>query len=146
MNNIVSKCIDGVLYKAQFKGVAFASNIDTKYRDDKSSVELGDILFSEVLISPEIDDPDEFFEDLDSYTRVRDFLWKVANGTYEKKKGKVFLKKKVEKDWGAWRLVFTDLANFTYDEVFRRMTPQEIEEANIALDIVHAEIKKASKR
>jgi hypothetical protein len=38
------------------------------------------------------------------------------------------------------------MANFTYDEVFNHMTPQEIAKANIALDIVSAEIKKQSKK
>lgn len=38
------------------------------------------------------------------------------------------------------------MANFTYDEVFHHMTPQEIAEANIALDIVSQEIKKQMKK
>lgn len=38
------------------------------------------------------------------------------------------------------------MANFTHDYVFNHMTPQEIEEANIALDIVNDQIKKQSKK
>lgn len=38
------------------------------------------------------------------------------------------------------------MANFTYDEVFNQMLPQEIEEANIALDIIEAEIKRRQKK
>jgi hypothetical protein len=45
-----------------------------------------------------------------------------------------------------WRLVYCDYANFTYDEVFNRMTPQEIKSANIALDLIQEEIKKETKK
>lgn len=38
------------------------------------------------------------------------------------------------------------MANFDYNTVFNQMTPQEIEKANIALDIVNEQIKKQSKR
>ena len=37
--------------------------------------------------------------------------------------------------WYAWRLVLSG-AGFSYDEVFRRMAPAELEDANTALDIM----------
>ena len=37
------------------------------------------------------------------------------------------------------------MANFDYNTVFFQMTPQEIEEANIALDIVEEQLKNATK-
>lgn len=66
--------------------------------------------------------------------------------TFEAKKTKAELKKRVRNNWAAWRLIYCEMANFTFDEVFHCMTPQEIEEANIALDIVNEEIKRQSKR
>ena len=38
------------------------------------------------------------------------------------------------------------MANFDYNTVFNQMTPDEIEEANIALDIVQDQLKKQSKK
>lgn len=55
---------------------------------------------------------------------------------------KVQLKQRVKDHWGAWRLILSEYGNFTHDYVFHHMTPQEIDEANIALDIHYAEIKK----
>lgn len=43
-------------------------------------------------------------------------------------------------------MVFCDMANFTHDYVFNHMTPQEIQEANIALDIVQKQIKSQTKK
>ncbi len=37
--------------------------------------------------------------------------------------------------WYAWRLVLSG-AGFTYGDVFCRMTPAELEDANVALDIL----------
>ena len=34
-----------------------------------------------------------------------------------------------------WRLVLSDISNFTFNEVFHQMTQDEIEEANMALDL-----------
>lgn len=144
MNNIVEKEIDGILYKASYKGLAYATMIEDQFRDNKSSLLLGEILFGEVLISPKVDIDD--FADMRSYLRVRDFLLEVASGNLSKPKSDSELKRKVKDQWGAWRLIYCDMANFTYDEVFHRMTPQEIKEANIALDIVQAEIQKRTKK
>lgn len=38
------------------------------------------------------------------------------------------------------------MGNFDYNTVFNQMTPQEIAEANIALDIVQEQIKKETRR
>ena len=38
------------------------------------------------------------------------------------------------------------MANFTYDYVFFHMTPQEIDEANIALDEVQKQLKRAGRK
>lgn len=65
--------------------------------------------------------------------------------TFTIRRTKAQLKQRVKKNWGAWRLIFCDMANFTYNEVFYHMTPQQIEEANIALDIVNEQIKKQTK-
>lgn len=39
----------------------------------------------------------------------------------------------------------SDIGGFTYGEVFFRMTPQQIDEANIALDIAAKAREKAAK-
>ena len=65
------------------------------------------------------------------------------------KRSKSQLEQRVLNNWGAWRLVLSD-RGFTFTEVFHNMTPQEIDEANIALnrqiEAENAEMKKASKR
>ena len=143
MNNIVEKEIDGILYRASYKGIAFADKLEEHLKDTKSTLAFGEQLFKEVLISPKVEIDD--FADMESYNRVRDFLIEVATGGFEKPQSQSKLKQKVRSQWSLWRLVFCDMANFTHEEVFHKMTPQEIEEANIALDIVFAEIKKKNK-
>lgn len=44
-----------------------------------------------------------------------------------------------------YRLLLSD-CGFTYQDVFFKMTPQEIQKANIALDIKMQEEKKAMKK
>ncbi len=44
-----------------------------------------------------------------------------------------------------WRLVYSD-GGFDYNTVFHQMTPDEINEANLALDRVIKEQQKAAKR
>ena len=55
----------------------------------------------------------------------------------------------MKNNWGAWRLVFSE-RGFDYNTVFNQMTPQEIDEANIALNIQikyeNEEMKKASRK
>ena len=61
------------------------------------------------------------------------------------KKNVAELKKEVGEEWDYWRLLFCDIANFDYNTVFNQMTPQQVLKANIALDIVNEQIKKANK-
>ena len=54
------------------------------------------------------------------------------------------LKQRIRNNWGAWRLIFSD-RGFDYKTVFGKesMTIQDIEEANMALDMqIKAERKK----
>ena len=144
MNNIVEKEIDGIVYKASFQGMAYAYSFYEKYSKKGTSKARDNALFKEILISPKVEIDD--FDDINSYSKVRDFLLEVVTGKYYQKQRRGSSRKKVKDLWGCWRLVYCDMANFTYDEVFHRMNPQEIEEANIALDIVQAEIKRQSKK
>ena len=66
--------------------------------------------------------------------------------TFETKRTRAQTKQRVRNNWGAWRLVFSDIGNFTHDYVFNHMTPREINEANIALDFALEEIKRANKK
>ena len=56
------------------------------------------------------------------------------------------LKQRVKSNWDLWRLVLSD-RGFDYKTVFGKpyMTPQDIEEANIALDLQIEAEKKAAK-
>lgn len=144
MNNIVEQKIDGIVYQATFRGMAYAYSFYEKYKGKGQNLARDRALFDEILVSPEIGIDD--FTDITSYSRVRDFLLDVATGRYYQKKSRGGSRQKVKEQWGCWRLVYCDMANFTFEEVFYRMNPQEIEEANIALDMVQAEIKKQSKR
>ena len=144
MNNIFEKEIDGVLYKAQFKGIAFSKELMDNANENNSHYQFGKILFEEVLISPKIGIDD--FADIDAYNKVYDFLLNVAMGTAKKIPSKSKLKKKVEKEWGLWALVLSD-GSFDYSTVFGKpfMTPQDVEEANIALKLKYEAEKKAAK-
>ncbi len=52
----------------------------------------------------------------------------------------------VKATWGAWRLLLSD-ASFDYNTVFHQMTPNEIECANLAIDMqMDAQRKAAHKR
>ena len=65
--------------------------------------------------------------------------------TFETKKTKAQLKKRVRNNWAAWRLILAEGRGFDYTTVFFKMTPQQIEEANIALDM-QIEAEKAQMR
>lgn len=59
------------------------------------------------------------------------------------------LKKRIRRNWGCWRLILSKDGAFdaeAYDYVFNRMTPQEVLEANLALDIIQKEMKKRARR
>ena len=53
-----------------------------------------------------------------------------------------YYQKIVKENWARWRLLFSEGATFTYNEVFWDMTDEEIIEANVALDMIIADQKK----
>lgn len=105
-------------------------------------------MFSEVFIEPQqlIDEGIDFFDNfensLEVFDEVFDFGLNVLRGKIGKKYSKTSLKKVVKDNWAAWRLIYSDMGNFTYDYVFHKMTPLEIETANVALDIVMSQLNK----
>lgn len=147
MSYIFKKCIDGVLYRAQFKGMAFAKELVDMCEDNKvSHLDISNVLFGEILVSPKIDIDD--FDDIGAYTRVFNFLYNVAIGRFtEKHPSKAKLRMEVEEEWALWRLVLSE-SGFDFPTVFGKpfMTPRDIEKANIALDIKIDAEKKAAKR
>ena len=64
--------------------------------------------------------------------------------TFEIRRTKQSLNKRVRENWACWRLILSD-CHFDYNTVFFQMTPQQIEEANIAIDIYQEELQKAMK-
>lgn len=145
MNNIFEREIDGVLYKAEFKGIAFANELRERGNDNNSHLELGKILFEEVLISPKIDIDD--FADMATFIKVYNFLLDVARGTVKKIPSEAKLTRKVKQEWGLWALVLSE-GGFDFSTVFGKpyMSPQDVKEANIALKIKREAEKKAAKR
>lgn len=57
------------------------------------------------------------------------------------------LKQRAKQNWNLWRLVLSD-RGFDYQTVFGKpyMTPQDVDEANIALDMQIEAEKRAAKR
>lgn len=146
MNNIVEKEIDGVIYRARYKGIAFSIEINDKFDDDNSSFRIAEILFREVLISPKVEIDD--FADIETYSRVFAFLWNVANGVgITKPRSKSKLKQRAKDNASLWRLVLSN-RGFDYQTVFGKpyMTPQDIIEANYALDFQIEAEKRAAKK
>lgn len=139
---LYKKTIDGIVYTARFRGISFFLRYVNN--PDITQLQCAETLFKEVLVSPNVDIDD--FEDLSTFNSVCQFLYEVAKGNGEKPIPKSELKRRVERDWACWRLIYCDMANFDYNTVFNQMTPQEIEEANIALDIIEAQIKKQSRK
>ena len=144
MCKIVEKVIDGILYKAQFKGMAYAYALQHRAKTEKSEYRITKILFDEILVSPDVGIDD--FEDLDALDRVRSFLFDIALGNIEPIPNERKLKKVVTDEWSCWRLVFYENGAFDYNTVFNEMTPLEIEKANVAADKVIAAQKRALKR
>lgn len=144
----IKQKINGVEYVAVFKGIKYRSQAVEKCTDKKtgriSSYKLAKIVFDEIIIKPKVD-IDNFGDNIDGFADVFDFGKSVLLGKFEPHKSKSKLKQEVEQEWGAWRLIFCDMANFDYDTVFNQMTPQEIKKANIALDIINAQIKSRKK-
>lgn len=144
MNKIVEKEINGVLYKAQFKGMAYAYNLQNSLRGRMTECQLTDILFNEILLEPDINKDDfNTFEELD---RVRAFLFNTALGNIEHLPSTIKLKKQVNDEWACYRLVVNDLAPIDYNIVFNQLTPIEIQKLNIALDKVYKEINRKNKK
>lgn len=144
MDKIVEREINGILYKARFKGMACKFALESKINSKKSDYQVAEILFNDILVSPKVDIDD--FEDMDTFYDVYDFLMDVALGEYETPISNSKLRKQVEAEWNCWRLLCSDLGNFTYNDVFYQMTPYEIEKANIALDKVYTAIKSKTKK
>lgn len=145
MDNVVAKEIDGILYRARFKGMAYAVDLDDKMQRGMSQIQLAEILFRDILISPQITIDD--FADMESFFKVKDFLLCVAHGDiFYTTKSKARLNRKVKENWVLWRLVLSQ-RGFDYQTVFGKsyMTPQDIAEANAALDMQLEAEKKASK-
>lgn len=143
MERVVEKEINGILYKARFKGMACKYALENMVRTEKSDLQLAEILFNEILVSPKITIDD--FEDMDAFYDVFDFLLDVALGNLEKPIPNSKLKKQVDAEWNCWRLLCSDIGNFDYNTVFYQMTPYEIEKANIALDKMYKAVKSKTK-
>ena len=147
MNNIVvDKEIDGVIYRARYKGIAFSIELSERLEDDNSSFRLAEILFREILVSPKVEIDD--FEDIEAYSRVFAFLWNVANGVgVSRSRSKSKLKQRARENWSLWRLVLSN-RGFDYQTVFGKpyMTPQDVMEANFALDMQLEAEKRAAKK
>lgn len=143
----VTKTINGTEYTAVWKGTIFANEAFKHCKVGGTNVvsdyKLAKIVFSDIIIDPEISIDD--FEDMNEFYEVVDFGGSVLFGTYFDK-SKSALKKEVESEWGLWRLVFNDIAAIDYDYVFNVMTPEEINKANIALDITAENIRKSMKK
>jgi hypothetical protein len=65
---------------------------------------------------------------------------------FETRRTKAQQTRRVKDNWACWRLIFSDIGNFTYEQVFYRMTPQQINEANVALDIAAKARANAAKK
>jgi len=67
--------------------------------------------------------------------------------TFETKLSRAQLQERVRSNWGCWRLVLSE-RGFDFQTVFGRpyMTPTDVMEANIALDMQIKAEKEAAKR
>lgn len=143
---IIKKTINGIEYVAEWKGVSFSKerieSCRVKNTEMLSKSKLAKVVFNEVITSPKISAND--FSDFNEFEEVLDFGASVLFGEFDKKSDSQ-LKREVEQDWGAYRLIFCDMANYTEDYVFNEMTPAEIKKANIALDMIQEAIKRQTK-
>lgn len=146
---IYEKEIAGVIFKAQYRGFEAGNRIQEMCTYENSNVisrqRLAECLFKEIFTEPEnldLDYFDRFENSLDVLDEVINFGIDVMLGNTGRVLTDRELKAKVRCDWAAWRLVLSDIGNFTHDYVFHCMTPQEIREANIALDKVYKDMKK----
>lgn len=138
----VKRVIDGVQYTAQYRGLKYANEISE--HDATRQFDLAGVLFREVLVSPKIEIDD--FSDMRTFSKVFDFLLEVAVGAFEKQRTPAQTKEHARNNMACWRLIFSDMSNLDYNTVFHQMTPQEIEEANAALDIIAAEVRRKTNK
>ena len=142
MSNLVEKEIDGIVYQAKFNGMAFSLDLEEKEQSGIDQLQLAEILFREVLVSPQITVDD--FDNVRSFHRVKNFLLQVAHGESGKRINKARTRREVEDNWAMYRLLHSGYG-YDYNTVFHQMTPQEILAANIALDIQRETDRKAAK-
>lgn len=146
MDIIIEKEIDGVTYKARYRGIAYSIELSERAEQDNSSFFLSDVLFREVLVSPKIGIDD--FDSIEEYSKVFAFLLNVANGDIGRKQSKSKLKQKARDNWSLWRLILESEGAISFQEVFGKpyMTPQDAIEANYALDMLNEARRKAARR
>lgn len=147
MDNIIEKEIDGVIYTARYRGMAYAIELSERIEENTETYRLAEILFREILVSPRIEIDD--LPSMETYTKVFDFLLDTANGEgFGKKLSKSKLKRKARDNWSLWRLIFDSEGALDYTAVFGKpfMSPQDVIEANFALDMVIDARKKAAKK
>lgn len=142
---LFQKEIDGIVYHAEFKGIAFSLYLDELIENGISTTRLAEILFKEVLVSPKVSIDD--FADIKSFYKVFDFLFDVALGINGKKQSRAKIERKVRENWAYWRLVLSE-RGFDFQTVFGKpfMTPQDVRDANIALNMQIEAEKKAAKK
>lgn len=140
---IVKRVINGNLYVARFKGMAYAYSLRNLMRKPKTNYQITEMLFDEILVYPEVGIDD--FETYEELEDVRMFLLEIALGNISEHISDTRLKKQVNDEMQCWRLIFSDISTFDYNTVFYQMTPIEIRKANLALDKVYKEMKKKTK-
>lgn len=143
----VCKEIHGVKYVAEFRGIRYADQVLKDCTVGKHILieKLAERLFNEVFVHPEglsFDYFDKLPNSKEIFDEVITFGKRVLINGDEKKLTRVQTKRKVKDDWPMWRLVMSDLGDFTYDYVFNKMTPQQIAEANEALDMAFKQLNK----
>lgn len=148
MNDIiVEKKIDGTIYKARYLGIGYAMALNDRLLHKNARGQLSRILFKEMLVSPQMEADD--FEDIGTYNKVLEFLLDVSNGDTGKKISKAKLKiRATEENWPLWRLIYGSEGALDFQAVFGKpfMTPQDVIEANYALDKFNEARKKAMKK
>lgn len=146
---IFEKEIGGVKFKACYKGIETSNRIQDESLIEgtniMSTLKLAQHLFDEIIIEPKklsFDYFDSFENSLEIIDEVIGFGVNAMLGRNGRELTDRELKTKINNEWGAWRLILSDMGNFTHDYVFHHMTPQEIREANLAIDRAIKEIRK----
>lgn len=138
---LVKREIDGIIYTARYNGFKYAAEFyDDCMTDGRVLMQrVAAKIFRDVIIDPPVNVDD--FDTKEKLEKVLDFALDVAINGNEKEKTKFELRESMLRKWDGYRLIFSDIANFDYETVFYRMTPQEIAEANLALDEVMEQIR-----